>query len=879
MLKRTIMKHKVGMELLALLVLLFFSSLAVHAEPTTKKVYLTGTGNDDMVEWDFFCTAGRNSGGWTKIGVPSCWELQGFGQFTYGFSPTEQRINESAIYKRTFDVPKAWKGKIVDIVFCGVMTDAEVLVNGTPVGEKHQGAFYEFRRRVSSMLNYGGINEIEVRVDKSSSNESVVKAERNADYWVFGGIFRPVYLEVRPQTSIATMALDARADGSFKMVAEVEGDASGCTLEARVYTADGKPLGAKFASPVDGSGKASLEAAFDSPALWTAETPNLHEVRIALKKKGRTLHTMSEKFGFRTVEVRPQDGIYLNGTKIIFRGINRHSHWPTSGRTLNDRINLEDALLIKEMNMNAVRMSHYPPDKRFLEICDSLGLYVLDELAGWQDCYDTQVGRKLVREMVLRDRNHPSIVFWDNGNEGGFNFEIVPEYSVWDLQNRHVLHPWADEELTHTYHYPTWQITNGYLFNRPKIWFPTEFSHGLYDGGHAAGLEDYWEVMMKAPLCAGGFLWDFVDQGTARVDDGGWLDTYGNMGADGIVGPYREKEGSFFTVRELWSPVQISRPALSPSEGYTLIPSSFDGRIKVENRYAFTNLGQCSFSATFEKIDFLTGKTETKTAEVSAPDVDPGKSGWLEVPMPEGVASFDVMHLRAFDPEGKELCCWTMNISSATEYAATLLASDRSEGAPLPLAGLRFVADAGEDSSIKAETVDGGWLKVTYAFSKPGDYDNVGVTFDWNGTAIQSMRWLGNGPYRVWKNRLRGVNFGLWTKTNNASSTGEVWEYPEFRGYHSDMYAADIQTQDGTLRIVFASDDLYLRILTPEKQVSRNNDNTMGTFPSGDISILNSISPVGTKFNVPSDTGPHAEPNHLTDVATGEFYLKYISGK
>ena len=153
---------------------------------------------------------------------------------------------------------------------------------------------------------------------------------------------------------------------------------------------------------------------------WTPETPNLYLMTLSLlNEKGEMIHTYQERIGFRTVEFKPKDGLYVNGRKVIMKGINRHSFHPDGGRTTNREISLQDALLIKEMNMNAVRF-HYPPDTHFLEMCDSLGLFVIDELAGWQNSYDTSTGLILQREMLLRDVNHPSIVLWSNGNEGGW---------------------------------------------------------------------------------------------------------------------------------------------------------------------------------------------------------------------------------------------------------------------------------------------------------------------------------------------------------------------------------------------------------------------------------------------------------------------------
>ncbi|GAL80641.1 beta-galactosidase [Algibacter lectus] len=151
-----------------------------------------------------YCSEGMNSKKWTKIGVPSCWELQGFGNYNYGFDyKTDKKTHdEHGLYKHEFSVPKEWKSKDVKIVFEGVMTDTEVKINGKPAGEIHQGSFYEFKYDISKLLKYGEQNLLEIKVNKVSSNTSINFAERNADFWIFGGIYRPVYLKVSPQKNI-----------------------------------------------------------------------------------------------------------------------------------------------------------------------------------------------------------------------------------------------------------------------------------------------------------------------------------------------------------------------------------------------------------------------------------------------------------------------------------------------------------------------------------------------------------------------------------------------------------------------------------------------------------------------------------------------------
>ena len=899
----------------------------------TESLYLSGTGSDDTVLWDFFCSDGRKSREWTKIPVPSNWEFQGFGQFTYGHD--KERLNEYGQYRYEFTIPNHWSGKKVNIVFEGSMTDTEVKINGKKVGDIHQGGFYQFKYDITKLLKFGNENLLEVTVYKSSANESIENAERNADFWVFGGIYRPVWLEALPKTHIERVAIDAKSNGSFNTDVFLSGDISKTEIRAQIKTLDGKYFGNSIHKTVEKNNPVRLSESFLNPALWSSEFPNRYVVEVSIVRNGQTLHSVTEKFGFRTAEIRPGDGFYVNGSKIKFKGVNRHTHWPASGRATNRSVSLMDAQLIKEMNMNAVRMSHYPPDKHFLEVCDSLGLYVIDELTGWQSKYDTEAGKRLVKELVIRDVNHPSVVMWANGNEGGFNFDLVPEYVKYDIQNRYVFHPWLDEEKSNTHHYPDWKVAAQFLSASNKVFFPTEFMHGLYDGGHGAGLDDFWNLMQDNPLGAGGFLWDLADQAIVRDDRNGELDTDGNHGADGILGPYREKEGSFNTIREIFSPVYL--------EGTSFLPPSFDGNIKVQNRYHFTNLNQCKFTAKWVQFDYANGKIIEKETKVSVPDLLPGFSGLLHFALPEKISDYDVLFITAADKDGKEIYTWTRNITSAKANALKLVDAGAEKinfnernneltltsgntnvkidklkgiineitvnGNVLSLKnGPRFTNDGMILTNVETIDEDGikktkflfrndnnrrlnrsyitigllpsGWIEIDYVFDVGGYHDHIGVTFDYPEEKVKHVKWLGNGPYRVWKNRLKGVTFNIWEKDYNNTITGESWVYPEFKGFYSNMYAADLTTDEGTIKFVFASDNLFLHLFTPDNPVKRNNDNTLGNFPEGQLSFLNAISPVGTKFQQAKEMGPQSQQNYTMNSGHvlppgGKIYIKY----
>ncbi|MEY4917827.1 MAG: hypothetical protein RL616_1740, partial [Verrucomicrobiota bacterium] len=632
---------------------------SIASAQQTEVQFLSGHGKDDAVPWKFLCTSGAHSGVWTNLPVPSQWDVKGFGTLTYHKDATNA-WNERGLYEHEFAVTENWRGKKIFLVFDGVMTDSDAKLNGQSVGPVHQGSFYRFKYEVTSLVKFGATNKLEVIVSRHSANESVNKAERLADYYVFSGIFRPVSLEAVPQEFIERVAIDAQADGKFSAEVYLKDAPNADEIEAQIQTLDGKNVGEQFS--VKPEQRSKLTTQIPAPKLWTAETPNLYRAEFRLKQNGQVIHQFAQRFGFRTFEVRDADGLYLNDRKIILKGADRHSFWPDSGRCLSEAVHRLDIATLKDANMNAVRMSHYPPDAQFLDLCDELGLYVLDELAGWHNFYDNDIGPKLVKEMVERDVNHPSILFWDNGNEGGFNTNLDKIYGELDLQKRRVLHPWAAFSGVNTAHYLAYdkaEIASGgkkvYYSNNQEvvatndpakyIYMPTEFLHGLYDGGAGAGLDDYWRMMTASKTLGGGFIWALVDEGVKRPDTGE-LDVAGNQAPDGIVGPYREREGSFYAIKEIWSPIQITRDE--------------NGKLTMENHFSFTDASECQFEWEQRKFSSLveTGSFKVLAAgKIHAPKIAPGQSGVLPFSPPPS-KNADALALRVSDPSGRELWTW-----------------------------------------------------------------------------------------------------------------------------------------------------------------------------------------------------------------------------
>lgn len=876
----------------------------------TQKVYLSGTGNEHTVNWQFFCTSGQNSGKWTTIAVPSCWELQGFGKYDYGFAKDSLRGKEKGLYKHEFQVPASWKGKVIMIDFEGSMTDTEVKINGQSAGQIHQGAFYAFKYDISNLLKYGSSNLLEVTVAKQSANASVNAAERKGDFWIFGGIFRPVFLEVLPAIHISRADLDAQANGIFKSNIYL-GKAKGATqVSAQIYNLNGTKVGASFTTKISANDTlAKLQTKIANPKLWSSEFPNLYKVEYTLLDNEKPIHKISKKFGFRTIEVKERDGIYVNGTKVKLKGVNRHSFWPTSGRTLSKKLSIEDVNLIKEMNMNAVRMSHYPPDDHFLDVCDSLGLFVLDELTGWHGHYDTPTGTKLAKEMLAHDKNHPSIIFWINGNEGGHNYDLDHLFDEGDLQHRPLIHAWELFRGIDTQHYREYNYGIGNYMQGHDIVMPTEFLHGMYDGGHGAGLEDYWEAMWHSPLAAGGFLWDYADEGVVRTDKNKEIDTDGNHGADGIVGPYHEKEGSFYTIKEVWAPIKFDHKEIT---------SAFNGDLKLENRFFFTNINQCSFSWKLAKMAAPDSKTQTsaKTGTATAPNIKPSEKGDLKLNLPADWRNYDVLYVTGSDPYKKEIFTWSWPISRPEKIANNLVVKEASGAVVVTQTDSLYQVSANgihlsinksngilkEVSNAKGtipfnngpvlqegvnnfknfiQKTDGknviiestfnrknsyntlqwtiypsGWVKMEVHYF-PGAYftDMVGVNFSYPESNVTGIKYFGSGPYRVWQNRMKGNSLGVWEKAYNNTATGEQpIVYPEFKGYHANLYWAKLLTKTQPFTVVTPDEDVFLRLFTP--QFSKDPYNTTALFPSGDISFMQGITGIGTKTQKAETTGP-----------------------
>ncbi|MBP9003848.1 MAG: DUF4981 domain-containing protein [Candidatus Hydrogenedentes bacterium] len=502
---------------------------------------------------EHFYDPGFNVNDWADIPVPSVWELQGYGtpiysNIKYPFPPDPPRIphdnNPVGSYRRTFSLPRDWAGRRVFIQFGGVYSAFYLWVNGQKIGYSQESKTpAEFD--ITDAVRFDGENVLAVEVYRWSDGSYL----EDQDFWRFSGIFRPVLLystagvrlrdfhahsDLSDDLSRATLRLTAR-------VRRVDNTAprGNYTVSLTLLGPDGHPVVRSGQCRVvvtpevmgqDAEGTA--EVVIDRPQPWSAETPTLYTATLELADpSGKIIEAAAFRHGFRKVEVR--DGVfYINNRPVKLKGVNRHEHDPDTGRFVTVESMKRDILLMKQLNMNTVRTSHYPNRPEWYDLCDQLGLYVIDEanIESHGMGYDpaTSLGNNpeweaahldRLRRMVERDKNHPSIVIWSMGNEAGpgHNFAAGARL-IKSLDASRPIHYERDNTVTdiHSEMYFTPKEMKHFV---EKTWdgkpfFQCEYAHAM--GNSVGNLDEYWQVIESDPRFMGGCIWDFVDQGIRK---------------------------------------------------------------------------------------------------------------------------------------------------------------------------------------------------------------------------------------------------------------------------------------------------------------------------------------------------------------------------
>ena len=565
-----------------------------------------------------FYREGFDDSGWDLIPVPSNWEVQGYGVPIYLNHPYEFEKNPPFIhhdynpvgsYRTTFHIPANWQGREMFLHFGAVKSAMYLWVNGEKVGYS-QGAKLPAEFNITQYVRPGE-NSLAVEVYRWSDG-SYLECQ---DFWRISGIERDVFLWSAPAIHVRDYFVKAGLDEAYR---NGRLDINASVINYGVL--EGMPVGlhAHLVDPRSGAtvverrselaiGKPGEEVALDMQfelgpiRPWTAETPDLYDLFLTLTDPdGRTLEVLSQRVGFRTVEI--SGGLLrVNGVPITIKGVNRHEHDPFTGHVVTRERMRQDLLLMKEANMNAVRTSHYPADPYFYDLADEFGLYIVDEAnieshgMGYEP--DVTLGNdplwekahleRLVR-MVERDKNHPSVIIWSMGNEAGngVNFEAGYRWIKERDETRPVQYERAlQEENTDIYvpMYAGFRHLEEYAQSNPeRPLIMCEYAHAM--GNSVGNFSDYWELIDAYPSLQGGFIWDWVDQGLWKVtEEGDTIWAYGgdfgppgtpsdgNFLINGVVLPDREPNPHYWEIKGVYQWVKAEKV-----EG-------------VENRYLVTN--------------------------------------------------------------------------------------------------------------------------------------------------------------------------------------------------------------------------------------------------------------------------------------------------
>lgn len=560
---------------------------------------------------------------WKEITVPGNWQVQGYDKpiytnMTYPWSGTDwisapaapTKYNPVGHYRRTFTVPEKWDGKRVRLHFEGVESAYYVWINGEYVGYS-ENSYTDHEFDVTDKLR-NGENNVSVQVFRWSDGSWL----EDQDFIRLSGIFRDVYLYATPKVQIQDFQIiaslkDNYIDGDFTTHVWVDNftseAASGYSLELGLYDAAGKEVFAPMTKELSeiradgGEVSASFEQDVAAPKRWSAETPDLYTVVIALKDpSGNIIQYESNRTGFRKIELKKGgDGItryMINGQAIKFRGVNRHEIDPDKGRVMSYERMEEDVKLMKLYNINALRMSHYPNDPRMYDICDIYGIYVIDEanveshgandkLPKSSDDWRSACVERM-NSMVQRDKNHPCISLWSLGNEAGngnvFGSERDQAHQADPTRPVHYEGDWSNADVSSWMYYGAGGVW-GYNDNNKPIML-CEYEHAM--GNSVGELKSYMDAFYSNPRSFGGFIWDFIDQGLRRGDSnyfnfgGLWGDNPNddNFCANGLLFPDRTPQPEICEVKYQYRNIIVSDV------------DAAKGQLSVESRYNFVNI-------------------------------------------------------------------------------------------------------------------------------------------------------------------------------------------------------------------------------------------------------------------------------------------------
>ena len=568
---------------------------------------------------------------WKDFPVPGLFELNGYGDATYKnigyawatqFDPNPPYISElnnyTGSYRRTFELPKDWKGKDVYFHVGSATSNLTLWVNGKYVG-------YSEDSKVAAEFNISkclkpGKNLIAMQVMRWCDGSYF----EDQDFWRFTGIAREVYLYARPKLHAADIRLNAALENNYQ-----DG-----VLNYKVSLKGGKTDVAITLCDKDGKQIAQATGAqgvIKVPKVnaWTAETPYLYKAYITLKNKQGATEVIPQKVGFRNVEIKNAQ-LLVNGQPVLVKGADRHEIDPDGGYVVSLERMIQDIKIMKQLNINAVRTSHYPCDPRWYDLCDEYGIYITAEAnleshgMGYEEKSLAKFPEYIVPHIERNEGNvkplinHPSVIVWSLGNEGGYgiNFEKAYDWVKACDPTRPAQYERGGYDSKTDIHCPMYigyeESENYCKGNGTKPYIQCEYAHAM--GNSEGGFKEYWDLIRKYPKYQGGYIWDFVDQGLRDKSPitGKEIFTYGgdygrypgsdyNFNCNGIIAPNRRLNPHAYEIQYVLQNVWIK---------------DFDaenGSFNVYNEFFFKNIDDLNLTATL----FANG---VKLTTVAIPD-------------------------------------------------------------------------------------------------------------------------------------------------------------------------------------------------------------------------------------------------------------------
>jgi beta-galactosidase len=571
---------------------------------------------------------------WKEIPVPSNWELNGYGipiysNVNYPFVKNPPFIahsdNPVGSYKRDFELPQNWNKRRVYLHFEAGTSAMYIWINGEKVGyteNTKSPAEFDITKYVKA-----GKNQVAIEVYRWSDGSYL----EDQDFWRLSGIDRDVYLysteNIRIADFFARPDLDASyKNGSLSLDITVknlnEAPKNNQTLIAKLVDASGKTVFTKTTKinvMANNAQTITVNQNVTAPKLWSNETPYLYTLLLTLNdESGKSVETVGTAIGFRKVELK-NGQLLVNGIRIMVHGVNIHEHSPKTGHYVDTEIMMKDIKLMKELNINAVRLSHYPHNLTWLKLCNKYGLFVVDEAnieshgmgalnyisdyashpAYRPEWHAAHMDR--IYSLVERDKNHPSVILWSLGNECG-NGQVFKDAYKW-IKNRDKTRLVQFEQAMENDNtdvvcpmYPSMEYMREYAA-RPTVTRPfimCEYSHAM--GNSNGNFKEYWDIIHSSKNMQGGFIWDWVDQGFEVKDDAGrkyWA-YGGDMGGqnythdenfchNGLIWPDRTPHPGAFEVKKVYQDIRFKAVDIEK------------GLIIVENGFGYTNLSNFVF--------------------------------------------------------------------------------------------------------------------------------------------------------------------------------------------------------------------------------------------------------------------------------------------